>query len=127
MGKHPVPTPKLALKGVAVFQAHGPDGGLAEVGNDIHRSNRILTNKGRDRGGAGGMVIQEDAAPQALKEGNTPTILMVVGFTAPGTKALKGETNIRRHIAVHPQELTHGELFLVAINWGRYSATDQQK
>jgi hypothetical protein len=54
------------------------------------------------------MVIQEDATPQALKEGNAPTILMVVGFTTPGTKALKRKTNIRRHVTVHAQQLAHG-------------------
>jgi len=35
---------------------------------------------------------------------------MFVRFPSPSTKALKGKTDIRRHITVHAQKLTHGKI-----------------
>ena len=107
MGEHPVAAPQLAHEGMAVFQRHVADGGLADVGDDVGRLDRITLDQFGDRRGDGGLVIDEVAHATALEEGDSPAVVVGVGTAAAVGEAGKREDNVGGDIAVHSEELAH--------------------
>src|SRR5690606_22658402 len=101
MGEHPVASPQFAHEGMAVFQRHMADGGLADMGNDVGGLDRIALDQFGDRRGDGGLVVDEVAYAAAFEESDSPTVVVGVGAAAAVGEAGKREDNVGRDIAVH--------------------------
>jgi hypothetical protein len=108
VGEHPVAAPHLAHEGMAVFQRHLALRGLADVGDDVQRFDRIALDQFGDRRGDGGLVIDEVAHAGAFEKGDAPAIVVGIGAAAAVGEAGKTEHNVSRDIAVHGKKLTHG-------------------
>ncbi|MNT60158.1 hypothetical protein D3C72_1977170 [compost metagenome] len=101
MGKDPVAAPQLAHEGVAVLQQHGALRGLADMRDDVLGLDRVALDQVRHRRGAGGLVVDEQAAGLVLEEGDAEAVGVVVGHAAAGGEAGEGERHVGRRGAVH--------------------------
>ena len=54
-------------------------------------------------------MIHEMAKPLVLKKRDAPAVGMVVGLATALRKTREAEGHIRGHIAVHAEQLAHGE------------------
>ena len=111
--KHPVATPQLAHKGVAVFQVDCAHRGLADMGHHVVAFDRVASQHLRDRRGGRSLFVYKVAhaparvAAIALKEGDTPAVGMVVGTAAALGKTREAQGQAGGQSAVHPKQLAH--------------------
>ncbi len=123
MGKNPVTAPEFAHEGVGVLQPDGALCGLADVGNDVLRADRIVTNQFSDRRSAGGLRVEENPGSLAFKEGDAPAIGMNIGRPAACLKTGERKADVGRYIAVHTEKLAHG-LLPFALEWRPFADLD---
>lgn len=88
VGEHPVATPKLMHKGVAVFQGHGASGRLAHMGDNVEAFDGLSAQHPSDGRGGGTLLFHEVGhvlaklvwrCTLAVKKRDAPAVAMVVG------------------------------------------------
>src|SRR5450830_130162 len=101
---------------MAVFQRNAALRGLADVRNDVAAFDGIAANQLGHRRLAGWQVVDKMTqsfvaarATVAFKKSNASAIGMLVGMTAPLRKAAKAEGHVRGRVAVHTEQLAHGQ------------------
>ena len=82
VGEHPVAAPQFAHKRMAVLERDMALRGLADVGDDVGRLDRIVLDQFGDRRGDGGLVVDEMAHAGALEKGDAPAIVVGIGAAA---------------------------------------------
>src|SRR5690554_5162531 len=107
MGEDPVLPPQLTLKRVGVVETDLALRGLANVRNGVERTNGVVAHQFGDRRIRAWARVEERAHSAPLKKGDAPAVAMMVGQTAARAKAGKRETDVRRDIAVHAEQLAH--------------------
>ena len=109
VGEDPVAAPQFAHEGMAILERDLPLRGLADMGNDVGRLDRVTLDQFGDRRGDRGLVVDEMAHAGALEEGDAPAIVVGIGAAAAVGETGEGKHNVSRDIAVHCEELAHGE------------------
>ena len=107
MRKYPITTPELSHKGVTIFERHLPLRGLADMGNNIFRFDRIPFDQLGYRRGNRRCMVNKVPDPSPLKKSNAPAVFVFVGEAASRGKTGKAEHNVGRYIAVHAEQLAH--------------------
>lgn len=92
---------------MAVGQRYRPLSRPANMGDHIHRMDRVPLDEVGQWRFDGGFGIDEDAAAVPFEKTYSPAILVRVGDSATLTETLEGETNIGGNITVHPEQLAH--------------------
>jgi hypothetical protein len=80
---------------------------LANVRDDVLAADRVACDQRGDRRIDGGARVDEHAASGAFEESNAKSIGVITGFATALMEAAKGETDVRRNVAVHSQQLAH--------------------
>ena len=74
---------------MGVFQRHPALGGLADVGDDVFRFDRVAADQIRHWRVRAGLVVQKQPAAYAFKEGDAKAVGVLIGQPAAPVKALK--------------------------------------
>jgi len=86
---------------VGVFKGDDALGGLADVGDDVERMDRVVAHQLGHRRGAAGLRVEKDAHAASLEEGDAPAVAVHVGEAATGLEAGEREADVGRGVAIH--------------------------
>src|SRR5271169_4007310 len=81
MREYPVLSPQFAHKGMGVLQGYYSLRGFTDMGDDVERADRVVSNQFGDGRLHRGLRVEEQAYPLALKKGDAPAVSVHVGLS----------------------------------------------